>query len=131
MGPIADENDPNSDQQASSSTSSRSIQRIQSIIGLYFDDFHVTFKLTHQIHHQQLHSGLAQDNLPPKNYTFKPFINCHLKGNQNKTDILFVSAINLVSSERYRNRNQPQNRPVTHHIRGLIHLFEELKRVLL
>lgn len=90
MGPMTDENDPNSDEQTASSSNSRSIQRIQSLIGLYFDDFHVTFKLTHQIHNQQLHSGLTQDNLPSKNYTFKPFINCHLKGNQIRTDFIRV-----------------------------------------
>lgn len=81
IGPL-EENPDTSMQQLNSLTSSPP-ENIQLMIGVYFDEFTLTFKLTQhsssqqQQHHQQQSPG--KDNYM-KNYTFLPFLSCNLKG---------------------------------------------------
>lgn len=94
MSPMEDENgvnpdgtpSGNSDFSSGSNSSSKNAQpSIQCLIGVYFDEFNLTFKLTQQIvsaskkflFEDSAAASVANDF---KNYTFNPFLNCTLKG---------------------------------------------------
>lgn len=96
MNPMEDENGVNPDGtpsgnsnfSSSSNLSSKNAQpSIQCLIGVYFDEFNLTFKLTQQIvsaskkflfQDPTATSASAANDF--KNYTFNPFLNCTLKG---------------------------------------------------
>lgn len=98
IGPMSEnENDEQATdgQRTGEASSASSPKSIQCLIGLYFDEFNATFKLTQQIssssmttsasNAQPLHPSLGgKDDLIGKNYMFCPFINCNLKGNSLK-----------------------------------------------
>lgn len=80
---------PEGDSENSDGTSSQNIQgsssqNIQCLMGVYFDEFNLTFKLTQQISASKKFFPpllVNKDDFTSKNYVFNPFISCNFKGN--------------------------------------------------
>jgi vacuolar protein sorting-associated protein 13B len=51
---------------------------IQTIVGVYFDEFNLAFKLTKQVSYQQ--SQATSSTSSSKSFVFEPFVVCNLKG---------------------------------------------------